>query len=239
MCYDVKTMTQKAKKYALRYGTEEDWEDLKKKLPKTYHTSGFTEPKLPVVGMQNSEKAQPMIWHPACFAKGYNTLNARDDKLLTSKFWKDDFKNRRCLVMIDGFYDFHESNGKKFPYYIQMKSGAPFMIAGLYRNANISGEMRTTFTMITTRANKEMAWIHNEPAYSAESRMMYVVPKDLDQEWLTGNWEQVHSQIQPLADNQLTYHPCHKIRGSGYKGNIENISDAVQYPEMNQQGTLF
>jgi len=232
-------MTQKAKKYALRYGNEKDWEEIKKKLPKIYHTSGFSEPELPVITGQDTTLVQSMIWHPASFYQGYNTLNARDDKLLSSKFWKEDFESRRCLIMIDGFYDFHERNGKKFPYYVQMKDGEPFLVAGIYRNANISGELRTTFTVVTTRANKEMAWIHNEPAYSAKSRMMYIVPKNHDQEWLNGHWEHVHPVIKPLEDNLLTYHPCHKIRGKNYQGNIANISDPVNYPEMNEQGSLF
>ena len=240
MCYDVKTMTKRAEDYAKRYGQTKDWEYFKKKYPHIYHVSGFVEPELPVVTGQDPEMIQRLIWHPASFFKGYNTLNARDDKLTTSKFWKNDFESRRCLVMIDGFFDFHDHNGKKYPYYVQMKSGEPFMIAGLYRTANISGEQRDTVTLITTRANKEMAWIHNEPAYSPESRMMFVVDPQDDEEWLQGSWEQVQKLIKPLPDDILDYHPCHKLRGKAYKGNVPDIGDRVFYPELEtSQGSLF
>lgn len=240
MCYDVKTMTKRAEEYAKRYGATGQWKDYKKKQPEVHHVSGFAEPVLPVVTGQDPEAIQPLIWHPACFFKGYNTLNARDDKLETSRFWKKDFESRRCLVMIDGFYDFHDHGGKKYPFYVQMKTGEPFMIAGLYRTAKISGEERETVTLITTRANKEMAWIHNEPAYSPESRMMFVVNEKDDEEWLGGSWEQARELIRPLPDDVLAYHPCQKIRGKAYKGNIAETSEKVYYPELEEsQGSLF
>lgn len=240
MCYDVKTMTKKAADYAKRYGKTKDWEFFKKRYPNIYHVSGFVEPQLPVVTGQDPDIMQPLIWHPASFYPGYNTLNARDDKLLSSKFWRTDFESRRCLVMIDGFFDFHEHGGRKYPYYIQMKSGEPFMIGGLHRKANISGEERETITLITTKANKEMAWLHNEPAYSPESRMMFVVEKQHDEEWLSGNWEQAQHLIRPLPDEALSYHPCHKLRGKAYKGNVPEIGEKVYYPELEEiQGTLF
>ncbi|MGB3468857.1 MAG: SOS response-associated peptidase family protein [Cyclobacteriaceae bacterium] len=233
-------MTKRAAEYAKRYGKTKDWEYFKQKHPDIYHVSGFVEPILPVVTGQDPDEVQPLIWHPACFFKGYNTLNARDDKLLTSRFWKKDFESRRCLVMIDGFYDFHDHGGKKFPFFVQMQSGEPFMIAGLYRTVNISGEERETVTLITTRANKEMAWLHNEPAYSPESRMMYVVNPNDDEEWLTGNWEQAKELIKPLPDGELQYHSCHKLRGKAYKGNLSEVSDKVYYPELEEsQGSLF
>lgn len=240
MCYDVKTMTKRAEDYARRYGKTKDWEYFKKRYPYIYHVSGFAEPELPVITGKDPDMIQPLIWHPASFYPGYNTLNARDDKLLSSRFWKADFESRRCLVMIDGFYDFHEHNGKKFPYYVHLSSGEPFMIAGLYRTANISGEKRETVTLITTRANKEMAWLHNEPAYSPESRMMFVVNQQDDEQWLNGSWEQVQKMIKPLTDGVLTYQPCHKLRGKAYIGNKPEISDKVYYPELEEiQGSLF
>lgn len=247
MCYDVATMTKKALDYAKRYGKQEDWEDIKKRLPPTYHVSGFTEPSLPVITNQDPDKVQIFSWPfiPMAYSK-LNTLNCRDDNMFKSFTYKDSARNRRCLIMIDGFFDFHHKGGVSYPYFVQMQDGNPFTVGGIWQNFKKDGIERNTVSIVTTRANKEMTWLHNEPAYSAESRMMLVITKETESEWLDGEWESLADRvIKPLPDDALKYHPCEPIKPNKklnrvYIGNVPEIQNYHYYSELEEsQGSLF
>lgn len=40
--------------------------------------------------------------------------------------------HRRCLVAADGFYEWKKVNGRKQPYFIHLKGGEPFGMAGIW-----------------------------------------------------------------------------------------------------------
>jgi len=254
MCYDVSFLTKKAKKYALRVGTEEDWEDIQKRLPKAYHASGFDEPQLPVVTAQHPGIVAlnwpfiPNVYAPkAADGRPLNTLNARDDKIFTpSSLYFKSAQEQRGIAVLDGFFDHHYHQGTPFPYFVRLANDEPLLVGALWQHFQHENIERTCVTLVTTRANKEMAWLHNEPAYSPVSRMLFVLPDSKAVEtWLFGNVHEAKSVIKPLPDHVLTYHPCSAVRTNKklnriYPGNVEAIQNPVKYPELDlQQGSLF
>lgn len=58
------------------------------------------------------------------------------------------FKDRRCLILADGFYEWQKTNDGKQPYYLRMKSGRPF--AGLWENWKGDGDEIRSCTILTT-----------------------------------------------------------------------------------------
>ena len=71
------------------------------------------------------------------------------------------FRKNRVLVPADAFYEWKVVAGKKQPYLIRMRDGAPFGMAGLLeRWRGPEGEVQT-FAVLTTEANALMAEIHN------------------------------------------------------------------------------
>lgn len=255
MCYDVAYLTKRAKAYAERYGKAEDWEDIKKRLPPTYHASGFTEPDLPVITNDRPEEIQafqwgfvPMVYAPKMQGRPMNTLNARDDKIFTGRsVFRDSAKKQRCLVMIDGFFDHHKKDGIAYPHYVKLKTDEPFLVGGLWQSFKVPDEefALNTVTMVTGPANKEMAWVHNEPAYSATSRMIYIVEKGEEDTWLFGEAEEAKQVIKPLPDDLLEYYPSQPIKSNKklnrtYLGNVPEILNQAHYPELEtEQGSLF
>lgn len=254
MCYDVSYLTKKAENYAKRYGTKEDWEDLKLRLPPTYHVSGFVEPQLPAITAEHAG-AIALDWPfiPVAFApkakdgRPINTLNARDDKIFQKQsFYYEAARERRCIVMLDGFFDHRHQNGIAFPHYVHFKNGEPLVIAGLWQEFQHRDITRIGCTLVTTQANKEMAWIHNEPAYSPDSRMVAVLPdKETIEQWLYGNADEAQTAIRPLLDGVLTYHPCRPLKSNKklnriYPGNVAEVQEITSYSELNEiQGSLF
>ena len=82
-----------------------------------------------------------------------------------STFFQEAYRKRRCILPIDGFFEWKAIKGQKAkqPYAIAMKDGSPFGIGGLWENWRdpTSGEWVRTFAIITTDANELVAEIHD------------------------------------------------------------------------------
>jgi len=91
------------------------------------------------------------------------TFNARAETVTTSPMFRDAFKKRRCLVPVDGFYEWHRDGKVRTPLTIFDPDGKPLALAGLWtgRQDPETGEWRRTFTIITTRPNEFMRRIHD------------------------------------------------------------------------------
>lgn len=52
---------------------------------------------------------------------GYSTINARAETVGTKPSFRDAFRQRRCLIAANGFYEWKQMDGRKQPYYIGLK----------------------------------------------------------------------------------------------------------------------
>jgi putative SOS response-associated peptidase YedK len=105
-------------------------------------------------------------------------FNARAETLATSPLFRDAFKRRRCLVPVDGFYEWRRDGKVRHPLWIRDPEGRPLALAGLWtgRQDPENGEWLRTFTIVTTRPNAYMTAIHD--------RMPVIVPPDRWAFWL-------------------------------------------------------
>ena len=120
-----------------------------------------------------------LIPHWAKEAKtGSKMFNARAETLATSPAFRDAFKRKRCLVPVDGFYEWKREGTVRQPYRIRRADGRPLALAGLWAGwKDPSTELvRRTFTIITSAPNAAMAPLHD--------RMPVIVPEDAWDRWL-------------------------------------------------------
>ena len=96
---------------------------------------------------------------------GREPINAKCETVATLPTFRDAYHRRRCIVPVDGFFEWKAIKGQKAkqPYAIAMKNGEPFGIGGLWENWKDpnTGEWIRTFAIITTPANETVAEIHN------------------------------------------------------------------------------
>ncbi|KOF17755.1 hypothetical protein AC244_17190 [Ensifer adhaerens] len=109
-------------------------------------------------------------------------INAKAETIATNGMFRGAYKSRRCLVPIDGFFewkDIHGTGKNKQPYAIAMKSGEPFVLAGIWetwRDPGTDEDIRT-FCVVTCEPNEMMATIHD--------RMPVILhPEDYDR-WIS------------------------------------------------------
>jgi putative SOS response-associated peptidase YedK len=106
------------------------------------------------------------------------TFNARAESLATMPAFRDSFRRRRCLVPVDGFYEWRREGSVRQPYRIFRADGRPLALAGLWsgwRNPE-TDEVRRTFTIVTTTPNSVVAELHD--------RMPVIIPDDAWARWL-------------------------------------------------------
>ena len=110
-------------------------------------------------------------------AIGSRMINARAETVGEKPSFKRPLKDRRCLVVANGFYEWQKTGQAKIPMFIRLKSGQPFGFAGLYDVwTSPEGESVTSCTIITTSANDLMQPIHD--------RMPVILPKPHESTWL-------------------------------------------------------
>jgi len=111
---------------------------------------------------------------------GNRMINARSETVDRRTAFRDAFRDRRCVVPADGFYEWlappEGERGPKRPYWFHRPDGRPFALAGLWeRWEGTEGEL-LSFTILTTDANEEVAPVHE--------RMPVVLPDDRWERWL-------------------------------------------------------
>jgi putative SOS response-associated peptidase YedK len=183
---------------------------------------------------------------PAAAKIQNTTLNARDFSLLKKPAFKGPAARRRCLVLVDAFYDHHWHNGKSYPFLIKMKNDEPFALGGVWEKWKHEDLVRYTCAIVTTDPNAMMAYIHNEPKASETPRMPFIVPPNLEHAWISPDLpeDEIIPMIGPFPEDEMINYPVARLRGKAYPGNIPSIMEPVSYPELSteeraEQGTLF
>lgn len=159
--------------------------------------NGFDFPKTPIITDEKPSLIQHFNWGliPS-WAKDEDikklTLNARIETLDEKPSFRNSI-NKRCLVIANGFYEWQwlDSKGKnKIKYEIGIGNEELFAFAGLYSkwiNTN-TGEIKNTYTIVTTQANALMSEIHN-----TRKRMPIILKPEYESKWLS------NSPIQEFA----------------------------------------
>jgi len=126
-------------------------------------------------------------------------INARGESAADKPAFRAAMRRRRCLIPVDGFYEWQNIGGRKRPFFIRAKSGRPFAFAGLWETwTGPNGEELETAAIVTTTANRALAPIHE--------RMPVIVPPDAFGLWLNASEVDVHAAaalIVPAPDEFL------------------------------------
>lgn len=113
---------------------------------------------------------------------------------------------RRCLIPINGFYEWRGAKPPKTPLYVYLKSKEPFGLAGLWDTwKKPDGSLLESFTIITTEPNDLMRTIHG--------RMPVILDRDDEDRWLdcpATPFEKVQSLLKPFPSDLMAAHEVSK-----------------------------
>jgi putative SOS response-associated peptidase YedK len=149
-------------------------------------------------------------------ALGNKLINARAETVHEKPSFKSSLKNRRCLVPVDGFYEWQASDQGKVPQYIQLRTGGLFAFAGLWSEWDSGKEILRTFTIITTTANRELESVHHRMP-------VILMPQDYDK-WLTSSSQEFQGLLKPLGEGLLDHYEINKTVNSPKNDSEECIA---------------
>ena len=146
---------------------------------------------------------------------GSRLINARSETVAQKPSFRSAFRQRRCLVPADGFYEWKkggEGTGgtpSKTPFWIHLKGRAPFVFAGLWeRWESKGGPPLFTFTILTTEASPEIRHIH--------PRMPAILIPPAISAWLDPDSDAYTHQdfLRPVPDLPLEAYPVSSLVNS-------------------------
>ncbi|WP_338357315.1 SOS response-associated peptidase [Yeosuana marina] len=206
-----------------------------------YHLNGFAHPNMLLIPQEKNDVLAPGVWgivpsnKSSQEIKAYYKeavrygagLNAQSEKLFQHFLYRESAMIRRCIVPVSGFFEPHEHNKKKYPFYITGKDSQPLVLAGIYSVIDTF----ITFTILTKAASPLFEKIHN-----TKKRQPVILDEDQAHNWLDGNLEQegLRDIIQSeFPESHLeTYTVSKDMFSPKVDSNVETIIDKVVYPEL-------
>ena len=139
---------------------------------------------------------------------GHKLFNARAETAAVKPSFRAAFSKRRCLVPVDGFYEWRREGSARQPWLITRRDGGPMALAGLWERWRVPegtvlrgslaerrpGDVVETFTILTTEANDTMCTLHH--------RMPVVLRLEALEPWLSGD----DVRLGPASEDLLVMH---------------------------------
>jgi putative SOS response-associated peptidase YedK len=105
-------------------------------------------------------------------------INVRVESVARAPAYRESFWKRRCLVVVDGFYEWKKEGKVRQPFMVRRQDGRPFALAGIWEHsATKDGEVIDACAIITGEANGVVAPLHD--------RMPLIVPTQGYARWLS------------------------------------------------------
>ena len=182
---------QRLQKLAARYGHNLSVVEIAEKILKEqeqYRVNAFSFPECPIVTTE--QELQSFRWGLIPFwTKDEKqadeikrmTLNARADTIFSKPSFREPIRSKRCIVPSTGYFEWRHEGTRKIPYYIYVKDEPIFSMAGIYDSwlDKSTGEVISTFSIITTEANELTGYIHN-----TKHRMPAILNQEDEEKWL-------------------------------------------------------
>ena len=213
-------------------------------LPLYYFINGFSHPQLPIIkddGVFLFEWGLIPSWvkdDESAKQIQSKTLNAKGETIFEKPSFKNCILSQRCILPIVGFYEWQDVNGVKYPYFIEPSMSDHFLLASIYDSwiDNYTGEIKNTFSILTTEANPLMKKIHNI------NMRMPLIMSDLDASiWLDKNLNKkdIDNLIKPYSEDLMKAYTISRIANDNRRDrNIPEITEEVVY-HFNVNPTLF
>lgn len=149
-----------------------------------------------IVGTQARVARWGLLPHWAKDASlAHKLVNARAETLADKPAFKELLATHRCVVPTNGFYEWRHEGEQHLPHWVHPAGDGLLAMAGLWsRWHSPENLVLETFTVITTRANEQLARLHD--------RMPLLLDEEGVRRWLSG-------PTHDLAGLQDLLHPWH------------------------------
>lgn len=207
-------------------------------LPVLYFVSGFSHPQLPIIkhdGIFLYEWGLIPLWvkdNASANELHNKTLNAVGETVFEKPSFRKSIVSQRCLLSVNGFFEWREFNKVKYPYFIKVKDYELFSLGCIFESwvDKSTGEIKNTFSILTTPANPLLEKIHN-----LKKRMPLIIEPSDEKEWVdpTLKKESIKNLIIPFPEEKMEAYSLSKDASkANINRNVPEILNKVDYPEL-------
>jgi putative SOS response-associated peptidase YedK len=130
---------------------------------------------------------------------GAPLINARAETLERQPAFAESFRERRCLIPADGFYEWRDDEPGKTPVWISLGGGGLFALAGIWADLpsrDGAGDLHSC-AIVTCEPNELIRPLHD--------RMPVVLAKEAEARWLEPDAasEELASMLVPAPEDLL------------------------------------
>jgi len=88
-------------------------------------------------------------------------INARSETIAEKPAFRAACRERRCVIVASGFYEWTREGDTRLPWYITRQDGAPLVFAAVWQGWDRAEVPMRTCAIVTTAANAPMSAIHH------------------------------------------------------------------------------
>ena len=143
---------------------------------------------------------------------GGKWINARSETIETMRPFREAFQKKRCLVVVDGFYEWITEGKLKRPFHIRRSDRKPFAFAGLWDSWRNKEKTETieSVTIITCGSRGVIKPLHD--------RMPVLLDKNDWETWLTGEPAAAKALLVPREPDLVTVEVSTAVNSVRNKG---------------------
>lgn len=241
MCFSVNVNLVK-EELENRYGAT--FPDSEKYSP-SYYYHAFGLPEIPVICSGRTDRIQLLKWglipswvksKESASEIRFKTFNARAETIDSKPSFSSSFSSKRCIIPVKGFFEWQHDGAKKIPWYIYRADNEIISFAGLWDEwvETATGELYSTFSIVTTDANELMAEIHN-----SAKRMPVILDRHSEKLWLDIDAPETEAinLLEPCSSDLLKAHTISDLVNR--KSADRNTVEVIRPFKWNVGGTLF
>lgn len=217
-----------------------------------YHENGFDYLPTPILTVGEPDTFKMFRWGLIPFYMSdldkamllrTQTLNCISEEMTDKPSFRDAWKNaQRCLIPVTGFFEWRwldEKGTVKIPYFITFRDQKVRSMAGLYSRwkNKVSGEYHYTYTVLTTRANSILEYVHNN-----KQRMPVFIAQQDEKAWLNrdSNPKDVLDLCQPSQDPAMRAYTISKLLTTrNIVTNVPQVLEPMNYQKAIQEAAQF
>ena len=156
-----------------------------------------------VHSLEGQRRLVPMRWGfiPHWYKKpgdGPLLINARAETVAEKPAFRAACRERRCVLVANGFYEWTRDGDVRLPWYITRADAGPLILAGIWQDWTRDDDTMRTCAIVTTAANAPMSAIHH--------RMPVVLEPDKVALWLGEKGKGAATLMRAAPNDALTWH---------------------------------
>jgi putative SOS response-associated peptidase YedK len=133
-------------------------------------------------------------------AEGNRFINARAETVAKIPAFREAFRGRRCIVVVDGFYEWQKEGKRSAPYVLRLANGDPFGLAGVWGAWHSrDGEVVESVAIVTAPSLGAAARLHD--------RMPIVLSPSSYGDWLDPSLPDPERLLAPARVEELVAMP--------------------------------